>query len=224
MMERKITNLYTFILHAIAGYLNALTIMAYGRMTGVHTGNISNVFIKYFEGAPEEVISLLMGLGCFFLGNILIGILSEFEVTYRVRFWQLTIFHLASAVFLILVIRSQVSIQTTINVISFRLGIQNGLPVPDTNHRKTTTSLTGLMTTVGVGIGRTMRSRSFYKLKKLKKETLYLLTFIGGTTIAALTYYDSNFDASILFVVLEMMVAVFCFVNSFSENSNKIRM
>lgn len=220
-MEKRLTIIYTFILHGIAGYLNALTIMIFGQMTGVHTGNISNVFINFFEGDHLDAWSLLLCILSFFAGNILIGFLSEFEITYRTRYWQLTAFHLLSAIFFFVIIHFDPSVQATINVISFRLGIQNGLPVPETNHRKTTTSLTGLMTTVGVGIGRTLRSRTLFKLSRLKREALYLTVFVAGTSLAAIMTYHTYFDERIVFIILELLAASFCLAISFTRDGTK---
>lgn len=221
-MEKKLITIYTFILHFIAGYLNALTIISLGQMTGVHTGNISNVFINFFEGDKATAWSLVACIMSFFAGNIVVGFLSEFEMTYRTRYWQLTAFHLLSGLFIFLIINVSLSKQMIINVISFRLGIQNGLPVPETNHRKTTTSLTGLMTTVGVGIGRTLRSRTLFKLARLKKEALYLTVFVSGTSLAAIMTYHTYFDQRIFFIILEILAAAFCLSISFTRDGTKI--
>lgn len=220
-MAKKITIIYTFILHFIAGYLNALTIMTFGRMTGVHTGNISNVFINFFEGDQLSAWSLVLCILSFFAGNILIGFLSEFEITYRVRYWQLTAFHLLSGIFILTMINFHLAQSVVINILSFRLGIQNGLPVPETNRRKTTTSLTGLMTTVGVGIGRTLRSRTLFKLARLKKEALYLIVFVSGTSLAAIMTYHTYFDQRIVFIILEILAALFCLTISFIKDGTK---
>ncbi|WP_018659026.1 YoaK family protein [Allofustis seminis] len=202
---------YTYLLHALAGFLNALTIMAFGKMTGVMTGNMSSMIILGFAGEKHAALVLLFYVFCYFLGSMIVGFLSQFHISHQVRDLDFFGFHLLFAALFTLFWFLTDSIVLSISVVAVRLGMQNAFPLPSRHKRIRTTSMTGLLTEIGILMGGLLRGSHLVNIRSLTFNILYLLTFFLGTSISALIHYKTHFSVLLVGIVLELLAAAFCY-------------
>lgn len=202
---------YTYILHGLAGFLNALTIMIFGQMTGVMTGNMSKIVISTMSGEHSTAKILLIYTLCYFIGSVISGFLTQFHVSHNLRDLEFFGYHLLFAAMFAIAWFVNGTDVLGISVVAVRLGIQNALPLPSRRKRIRTTSMTGLLTEIGILVGGLLRQAKLVNMRNLTFNILYLLTFIFGTGVAAFVHYQTDLNVLVFAIFLEILTALFCY-------------
>lgn len=202
---------YSYILFGLAGYLNALTILQFKTMTGVQTGNISNIFINLFANEYNLSMKLLLYVLSFIVGSIIVGYFTHHKIKFQHRMLQFAGIHLITAFFLFLSFYLNWSDYFIVSLISLRMGMQNAFPVINPRNRIRTTSLTGLITEIGITIGSKVIYKNENEVFNVFLNIMYLIVFIIGIVFASYLYQNISIFISILFIsIIEVLTAIYC--------------
>lgn len=203
---KRFNPFYHYGLFFLGGYINALTIMTFGRNVGVQTGNLTTMMISLGNGDFTMAISLLITIVSFILGSATIGYLSANEMSQELRAHKLAWFHGIFALIFFIAILFPLNSSVILNLLSFYLGMQNGLPYPNYNNRMRTTSMTGLVT----GIGLKMGSIAYNKDRKAFYATVSsvknLLIFMIGALFASLLLTFTTLNLLVVPIILELLL------------------
>lgn len=205
MRKKALTFQFTswiFLLSAIAGFMNATSIILFSATSSHHTGNLTHGMIALLEGNYEKFIHLLIILLAFFLGSLLSGFLfptQVFKLTRRYGYIQLvSAFAIAVGSFVLKDPLWQ-SLGTAII-----LGLQNGMFVYYKGMIVRTTHMSGNLTDAGLAIGRSLAGKRS-ELWKARFQLMNISSFAIGALVGSFllirTEVNIWFVASSLYLV-----------------------
>lgn len=201
--------IYNYGLFFLGGFINALAVMLFGRNIGIHTGNLSSFFITFVSGDYNQAFSLFMTVLCFMIGSTIIGLVSENQVFQIGRLTKLAWIHGISAVLFLILILFNFSDAVTLNALALYMGVQNGLPYPHYNNRMRTTSMTGLLTGLGLKIGALLQNRSKKNFFAVMISLKNLSAFIVGVILLAILQVYTNIDLLTLAMFFQVTLSVY---------------
>lgn len=203
---KRFNPFYHYGLFFLGGYINALTIVTFGRNVGVQTGNLTTMMISLGNGDFSIVISLLITIISFTLGSATIGYLSANEMSQEVRAYKLAWFHGVFALVFFIAILFPLNSSVKLNLLSFYLGMQNGLPYPNYNNRMRTTSMTGLVTGIGLKIGSIAYNKDKKALYATVSSIKNLLSFMIGAVLASLLSVFTTLNLLVVPIIVELLL------------------
>lgn len=213
---------YSFILYGLAGYLNALTILSLNTTTGVHTGNISNIYMHFINNQYKLSFELLFYVLIFITGSAIVGYFTRHKIQFKLRMNQFAGIHIMTAFFLLFAHQFNWSRYAISSIISLRMGMQNAFPVTTPNKRIRTTSLTGLITELGIKIGGIAQTKYKKEIEALFFNFMYLAAFSIGVIISAFLYYKVSLRVNVLFIsIIELLTAIYCLYTGTLKNNKK---
>lgn len=204
---KQAINIWIILLRFNAGYLNALSIMAFGTMTAGHTGSLTNAFIGLADGEFNLFFGPLVLLLCFFIGTITSGYFFPYE-HFQLHLHYGILFFIFAAIYLGLAF---IDLPSTLflSCLTFLMGMQNGLFVFYRGVIVRTTILTGNITDIGVALGKRMRSKQFKDVWKIKFFTLNVFSFGAGAAVFALIFFFTLWDRIIIASVLNLLIGIY---------------
>jgi uncharacterized membrane protein YoaK (UPF0700 family) len=212
------------ILAFIAGAINAGGFLAVGYYTSHMTGIVSSVADFIVLNKYSMALMCLVFLFCFIAG----AATSAFMINWaRIRklnsIYALPLMFEALLLMIFGLFMSDMfnTINGTIAVLCFIMGLQNAIITKISNSVIRTTHVTGMSTDIGIEIGRFL----FRKLgrndevnvnfKRLKLHTSLLLSFLLGGLIGAYLYKEINYIAVLPFSAILLLIAIIPIIDDF---------
>jgi len=204
----------------IAGAINAGGFLAVGQYTSHMTGVLSTVAdliaLHKFHAA---LISVLF-VACFICGAITSSVViswgrarkfhSEFALALMLEALLLLVFAFyADNLFR----QAESSINTIIALLCFIMGLQNAIITKISSAEIRTTHVTGLVTDIGIELGKYIYSsgskalRAEVKFKKLALHSGLVCSFLSGGIIGATAFNIFGTTAAIPFAIILMLMA-----------------
>lgn len=187
-MEKVNNKLFCWItiLAFLGGGLNAFAVLNFSFTSSHMTGSITKISVDLINKDITESIVLLSIVFSFFLGAIISGILigngREFEL--RKRYGEVFII---IGIILKILADNIYGTQKFLCIITFFLGLQNGLFIRYKGMVIRTTHMTGTITDLGVEIGHLIRGNKEI-IWKIKYYATNVLSFFLGGVIVGIGY------------------------------------
>ncbi len=219
------------ILAFIAGAINAGGFLAVGYYTSHMTGIVSSIADFIALNNIEYALFSLLFLFSFISGAITSSIIiniartreptSEFALALMLESILLLVFGLSMANHAALTL----SVETTISLLCFIMGLQNAIITKISGARIRTTHVTGISTDIGIEIG-----RYFYSLfgkkdtvafqpDRLKLHSMLLFSFLIGGIFGAFSFKNFGFITTMpLAFILAILASIPVFDDFTSRN------
>lgn len=192
-MERSTTYklfLWFFLLSFSAGYLNGATMLLYAVPSSHFTGNLTNLILDFFYQG-EFWYFFIIYLLCFFLGSAAAGIIFPVNAFYPDIRYSIILFGTGSVFFACSLLPIYPPI--LMSLITFSLGLQNGMTIFYKGLQVRTTHVTGNITASGYMFGRYLR----YKDSSWKSGLFFfyhVASFGVGSTVAAFLFFKTHWN------------------------------
>ncbi|MDO5041219.1 MAG: YoaK family protein [Peptoniphilus sp.] len=211
MKKQKTNNeinilLWIFILTFLAGAINVYTIKKFGVTTSHHTGNASNIAIKFCEG-NFAVHRLAMLVVCFFAGSSISGFLFHKKNMQDKIPYVISLIFMGSMLMMLEILNCG---SGTVYFLAFFIGLQNGMHIKYKGITVRTSHITGYLTDGGFSFGTFLKGDT----KALGKTVFFsisILVFImGGITsyLAIDTFQNPLIIYGVLYVISGVYYAV----------------
>ncbi len=198
-MKRVDNKLFLWIamLSFLAGATNCYSIIKFSFTIGHITGTLSKISTGFNIYDYVYLKKLLILLFFFFLGAVVSGLITESgrEFELRKRYGD-TLFLIGFLIKVIDVYKQSELISASI--LTFLLGMQNGLFIRYKGMVMRTTHMSGIVTDLGVAIGYCMRG-NFEIAWKIKYYIYIILSFTSGGLITALVLRNEIDILNLLF-------------------------
>ncbi len=181
------------IMAMIAGYVNAVSILAGGPVSGV-TGVTTGIGIAWSLHNGTAGLFLLLQVGCFLLGSMVGGFLApsrrmRMEVPYGFALIIESVFLAAGTVLL----HFDFALESRFPL-SFGMGLQNGLATYYSNAVIRLTHITGMISDIGMLLGEALRRREVTAdLWKLRVYVPICTAFLIGALLGGMFSYNPLF-------------------------------
>jgi uncharacterized membrane protein YoaK (UPF0700 family) len=213
------------VLALVAGAVNAGGFMIIGKYTSHMTGILSSVADEMALAHYQEVMA---GLG-YFLAFLCGSICSTQTILWarRHRLHSEYALPLAYEAVLLLVFTAigmnldwllSITVPLTVALLCFSMGFQNALITKISKAETRTTHMTGVVTDLGIELGRLISFHHFSSspqgqivktdLKKLKIHASILLFFVTGSFLGAFGYKAMGIRVTLLFSSILLIVAM----------------
>jgi len=210
----------------VAGALNAGGFLAIGQYTSHMTGVVSSAADDLVLGKTAHAIAGLIALGAFIVGAMTTALMvnyakrTESSVTYTAPLLLeavlLLVFGFIGAT---IQTREFVSVSMTAFFLCYVMGLQNALVTKISNAEIRTTHITGLVTDLGIELGRLVYwNRSGAELenvpvvranrRKLRVHASLIAAFAGGAVSGALGFKHAGYIATVPLAALLVIVSV----------------
>lgn len=223
MRKKALTFQFTswiFLLSAIAGFMNAASIILFSATSSHHTGNLTHSMIVLLEGDFTKFMHLLLILLAFFFGSLLSGCLFPervFKLTRRYGYIQLVSAFMIAVGSLFITNPLGYTLITT-----FILGLQNGMFVFYKGMIVRTTHMSGNLTDAGLAIGRSLAGRPS-ELWKARFQLLNIVFFVLGALLGATLKLRTDMNMWLVASGLYLMSGMLYFLLYHHVNFIKIR-
>ncbi len=205
----------------IAGAINAGGFLAVAFYTSHMTGIVSSIadyiVLNKFASALIAFLYLLSFIFGAIVSTIIINwakarhLNSQFALAIMLESYLLLFFGL----FAVNITHDfGLAVSLTVALLCFIMGLQNAIITKVSNYNIRTTHVTGLVTDIGIEIGRFLYSRGMHddsipvRGMKLRVNLSLLFSFILGGIIGALLFQKIGFTATIPFSILLAVLAI----------------
>ncbi len=212
------------VLAFVAGAVNAGGFLAVQRYTSHMTGIISAVADEFVLGNFRLALGALAMAGSFLAGTIITTLLihwarrrtldGEFALPLMLEGALLLAFGLLGANLLVF---SGLLVPATVILLCFIMGLQNAVITKISRSEIRTTHMTGVLTDIGIGLGRLMYHRGARTEAdaqrmdadsgKLRIHAALLGLFITGAVVGAYAFRKMGFSATVPLAALLMALA-----------------
>ena len=208
----------------VAGALNAGGFLAIGQYTSHMTGIVSSAADDLVLGKAAHAIAGLLSLAAFVVGAMTTALMVNFakrsasSVTYTapllLEALLLLVFGLVGAT---LQLQTLVSVSLTAILLCFVMGLQNALVTKISNAEIRTTHITGLVTDIGIELGRLVywnRTReATAPLVRANRTRLRVLgslifSFTLGAVIGALGFKYVGYSSTVPLAIVLVVVSI----------------
>jgi len=209
------------ILAFIAGSINAGGFLAVGYYTSHMTGIVSSIAdfiaLNNFEFALSSLLFLFAFIAGAITSSIIINIArakeptSEFALALMLESALLLVFGLSMANYTSLTL----SINLTISLLCFIMGLQNAIITKISGARIRTTHVTGISTDIGIEIGRYLYSCfaksniNIFQAERLALHLMLLFSFLIGGIFGAFSFKNFGFITTLpLAFILAILASI----------------
>ena len=209
----------------VAGAVNAGGFLAVQRYTSHMTGIISSIADHLVLGAPWLALAAVVSLAAFMAGTVITTLLilwarrramhSEYALSLMLEAGLLLVFGLMGAN---LHLWTELLVPGTVLLLCFIMGLQNAVVTKISNAEIRTTHMTGVVTDLGIALGRLLYGRrdgalAFALPVQANPERLVVLTtllamFLIGSLLGALAFQGIGFAATVPIALLLMVIAL----------------
>lgn len=212
------------VLAAIAGALNAGGFLAIGRYTSHMTGIVSAAADDIILGKFWAVAAALCMLLAFVTGAASCALLINYARRNQFRLIYTPVFWLEASLLLLfgltgrhLQTHSLISISLTAILLCYLMGLQNALITKISHAEIRTTHITGLITDIGIEIGKMLywNKDEHYSLQKvssnrskLRLHSSLVAAFFFGGLAGALGFNTLGFLSALPLAVLLLMISL----------------
>jgi uncharacterized membrane protein YoaK (UPF0700 family) len=216
------------ILAFIAGAMNAGGFLAVGEYTSHMTGIVSSIadylVLNKLDLALKSLILLISFISGAATSAIIINwararkLHSEFALPLMLESWLILAFATCISSPL-----STSSINVTISLLCFIMGLQNAIITKISNSEIRTTHVTGLATDIGIELGKSFYFRNdnnnntTMNLHKLQLHSKLLFSFLIGGVVGALSFKVFGFLATIPLSLLLALLASIPIIDDFTR-------
>lgn len=214
------------ILAFIAGAINAGGFLAVGyytsHMTGIASSIADFIALNKIEYAMLALLFLISFISGATTSSIIINIArvreptSEFALALMLESFLLLLFGLSMANDTQLIL----SVNLTISLLCFIMGLQNAIITKISGARIRTTHVTGISTDIGIEIGRYIYSNFgkkgavIFQPERLKLNSMLLLSFLTGGIFGAFSFKYFGFITTL---PLAFMLAILASIPIFDD-------
>ncbi len=218
-MYKKILLLWMCILTALAGGVNAISIIGYDATTVSHiTGLLSKMAVFTSIQSWEFLWETFKVVFAFFIGAIVSGFVTGERAFYLKKRYGFIII----AIGVLIIIPYFLSVKYSILMFAFLMGLQNGMVVSFKGVVVRMTHMSGNLTDLGVFIG--------YKLKGNNNEKAFtglipmaaLISFFIGGVIAVASYQAIKNNIFIIYSIVYIIVGCLYFVLRYKCNDKNL--
>ena len=208
-MDKKTLLLWMCILTALAGAINAISILGYDGTTVSHlTGLVSKTAIGISNGNFGEVWGVARVILAFMVGAIISGFVTGERAFYMHKRYGFIIV----AIGLLVIVSYFLNVEYGVLLFAFIMGLQNGMVVSFKGVVVRMTHMSGNVTDLGVFIG--------YKLKGNKNEKaitgiiplVAIVSFIVGGVLGVLLFRLINNYAFFVFSGIYIILGILYFI------------
>lgn len=234
--EEKSNIILGFFLSFVAGAMNAGGFLALSFYTSHVTGLLSSIPDQFILNNMDMVKNGIYGLICFFCGAVFSTILvnygkvknlhSEYAIPLVFESFLILWFGFSGA----FLNEHDTFIPVTVMLLCFIMGLQNALISKISNSIIRTTHMTGIVTDLGIEIGKWLHSISFkeHHVKMDKKKMLILLGLIlffslgGFTGVYGFKFFSYSFVIPLaLILMLFSVIPIYLDIKDFIFKINK---
>ena len=163
-MDKKTLLLWMCILTALAGAINAISILGYNGTTVSHlTGLVSKAAIGIADGSFTAFWDVTRVILAFLVGAVISGFITGERAFYMHKRYGLIIVSIG----ILIIVSYFLNVEYGVLLFALIMGLQNGMVVSFKGVVVRMTHMSGNITDLGVFIG--------YKLRLLQDLSLYLL-------------------------------------------------
>ncbi|MBR7780295.1 YoaK family protein [Undibacterium rugosum] len=210
------TNLHLGIaLAAIAGAINAGGFLAVGKYTSHMTGMLSEAADDFVLGRWMSALAALFMLLSFAAGAASTALMVHFARDRQLRYIYTPVLLLEAALLLVfgltgteLQTHALVTVSLTTVLLCYLMGLQNALITKISNAEIRTTHVTGLVTDLGIELGKLLYWRRARKqlpdqelagvnIEKLRLCSMLVAAFFGGALLGAAGFKHLGFVATV---------------------------
>lgn len=202
--DRQLGLLLTF----VAGAVNAGGFLAVGQYTSHMTG-IASAIADYIALSQFEAAVRALGFLAAFLSGALVSTLVIRWAAARQMQAQYALALMLEALLLLafgaLAARLTFPISTVIALLCFIMGLQNAIITKISNAEIRTTHVTGIVTDIGIELGRYFHSR--VRDDRLGLHAGLLLSFLSGGVAGAFAFQYAGYIATVPLALLLLLAA-----------------
>ena len=214
-MDKKLLLLWMCILTALAGGLNAISIIGYDAMTISHiTGLLSKMAVFTAVWSWEFLWASFRALLAFFVGAILSGFITGERAFYLKKRYGFIIITIG----VLIILPYFLSIKYSILVFAFLMGLQNGMVVSFKGVVVRMTHMSGNLTDLGVFLGYKLRGNKNEKIITGLIPMAALISFFIGGVIGVAAYQAIKNAIFFIFAGVYILLGVFYFVFRYKSN------
>lgn len=208
-MDKKTLLIWMCILTLLAGAINAISILGYDGTTVSHlTGLISKAAIGISKGDFSEIWGVSRVILSFLLGAIISGFISGERAFYLHKRYG----YIILAIGILVIIPYFLSVEYSVLLFSFIMGLQNGMVVSFKGVVVRMTHMSGNITDLGVFIGYKLRGNKNEKAITGIIPLVAILSFIIGGILGVLLFGWINNIVFFIFSGIYIILAVLYFV------------
>ena len=214
-MDKKLLLLWMCILTALAGGLNAISIIGYDAMTISHiTGLLSKMAVFTAVWSWEFLWASFRALLAFFVGAILSGFITGERAFYLKKRYGFIIITIG----VLIILPYFLSIKYSILVFAFLMGLQNGMVVSFKGVVVRMTHMSGNLTDLGVFLGYKLRGNKNEKIITGLIPMAALISFFIGGVIGVAAYQAIKNAIFFIFAGVYILLGIFYFVFRYKSN------
>ena len=214
-MDKKLLLLWMCILTALAGGLNAISIIGYDAMTISHiTGLLSKMAVFTAVWSWEFLWASFRALLAFFVGAILSGFITGERAFYLKKRYGFIIITIG----VLIILPYFLPIKYSILVFAFLMGLQNGMVVSFKGVVVRMTHMSGNLTDLGVFLGYKLRGNKNEKIITGLIPMAALISFFIGGVIGVACYQAIKNAIFFIFAGVYILLGIFYFVFRYKSN------
>lgn len=170
-----------------AGYINAIGLLSFLNLAVSHvTGSVSNLGIAVAEANLSQIQTLVLVIMFFVAGNVIAGFLvvhEELQVGRR----YVSAFLVEAALIVVAILLFDLERQLANYLLAAAMGLQNGLATRYSGATVRTSHMTGVVTDLGILLGRRLRGTSIDRWR-IQVLSALLAGFLAGGVGAGIAY------------------------------------